>query len=351
MNLRESVAVLRSPADVLGVVPQLVGFHPTSSMVVMCLHGLRRRAGLVMRVDLPAPATEAQVRAQWVREVMARVQAEAAGAVVLACYTEEPDTGGALARSGLVASMVDGFSAADIAVPVAMLVRNGRWWSYLCVASCCPPSGAPLDVPLGGVSAQLAAAAALAGRVVLDSRAELVATVSGPVAPQLIVARQTFEQVAARMLEERHERGADAVCADTVARVQAAVKRFTAGEGELGDEEVARICLGLGDKRARDEVAAVAVGEVGEPAWLGLLAALTRSTPDGAAAPVCTVLAWVAYQHGDGALANVALDRALRDDPSYTMARLLRESLDRQVSPEVIRSVSRPCAAKSCAAK
>jgi hypothetical protein len=46
------------------------------------------------------------------------------------------------------------------------------------------------------------------------------------------------------------------------------------------------------------------------------------------------MLAFVAWQAGNGALANVALDRAQADDFGYSMASLLREVIDAGVSPE-----------------
>jgi hypothetical protein len=71
-----------------------------------------------------------------------------------------------------------------------------------------------------------------------------------------------------------------------------------------------------------------------------LLGELVRATPDPLCAPVCTVLAWVAHAIGDGGLANVAVERALRHDPGYAMAQLVREGLDRQVAPRAVRQVS-----------
>lgn len=47
--------------------------------------------------------------------------------------------------------------------------------------------------------------------------------------------------------------------------------------------------------------------------------------------------AFVAWQSGDGALANVALDRALADNPRYSMALLLRETLDSGALPSMAR--------------
>jgi hypothetical protein len=54
------------------------------------------------------------------------------------------------------------------------------------------------------------------------------------------------------------------------------------------------------------------------------------------AAPA-SLLAFVAWQAGDGALANVALDRALADNRRYSMARLLRRALDSGAPPSVAR--------------
>lgn len=55
--------------------------------------------------------------------------------------------------------------------------------------------------------------------------------------------------------------------------------------------------------------------------------------PDSHAAPALSVLASHAWWHGNGALARVALDRALRCDPGYRLARLLRLMVDQGISP------------------
>ena len=49
------------------------------------------------------------------------------------------------------------------------------------------------------------------------------------------------------------------------------------------------------------------------------------------------LFAFVAWQSGNGALANVALDRAQADDPQYSMARLLREVIDSGAPPRLAR--------------
>jgi hypothetical protein len=49
------------------------------------------------------------------------------------------------------------------------------------------------------------------------------------------------------------------------------------------------------------------------------------------------LLAFVAWQAGDGALANVALDRALADDTRYSMALLLRQVITAGAPPSLAR--------------
>jgi hypothetical protein len=63
-------------------------------------------------------------------------------------------------------------------------------------------------------------------------------------------------------------------------------------------------------------------------AHLRLWTDLTRRARPGFVAPAASLLAFVAWQCGNGALANVALDRAQADDPRYSMATLLREVID-----------------------
>jgi hypothetical protein len=61
---------------------------------------------------------------------------------------------------------------------------------------------------------------------------------------------------------------------------------------------------------------------------------LCQHATDEHAAPILTVLATYSWWHGDGALARVAIDRALRCDPSYRLARLLSLMLDEGIRPE-----------------
>jgi hypothetical protein len=52
-----------------------------------------------------------------------------------------------------------------------------------------------------------------------------------------------------------------------------------------------------------------------------------------------TVFAWISYLQGNGALAGMALDRALAAEPNYDLAQLLDHALRRALNPEVFRSL------------
>jgi hypothetical protein len=66
---------------------------------------------------------------------------------------------------------------------------------------------------------------------------------------------------------------------------------------------------------------------------LRLLTALTQLAWPGYVTPAATLLAFVAWQCGNGALANVALDRALGHDPDYGLAKLIRQAADAGLPP------------------
>jgi len=64
------------------------------------------------------------------------------------------------------------------------------------------------------------------------------------------------------------------------------------------------------------------------------LCELSAALPDGWAAPALTVLASFSWWRGDGALTRIALDRALRVEPGYRLAKLLERMVDLAIRPE-----------------
>ncbi|MGH8773752.1 MAG: DUF4192 domain-containing protein [Jiangellaceae bacterium] len=324
------------PTEIVGAMPTFVGFHPAESLVLMCLRGPRKRNGMTMRADLP-DALHHRVMAA---DLASRAAADKAGTAILVCYTCAPDVDGRLPRQDLIDEQVEQLRRRTIGVTEALLVRDGRWYSYSCHKDCCPRIGTLIPERPSGTLAQLAAESALNGRVILGSREELEASVRGPVAFRLVAMEQVFDLVDATLAAEMAAEGLDRVATRTVALAREAFGRFVDGNRDLDDAGAARIVLGLHDKLPRDELTTWPIdGHGGE--LIAFFADLAQRTPDYAAAPICTVLAAAAYQEGHGALTGIALERALRADPFYEMARLYTTGLADQVPPERIRKLSR----------
>ncbi|HKT01420.1 MAG TPA: DUF4192 domain-containing protein, partial [Rugosimonospora sp.] len=101
--------------------------------------------------------------------------------------------------------------------------------------------------------------------------------------------------------------------------------------GRLDDEEVAWLSVLLGSTPVRDHAWCAVGGDltVHVSLWTDVV---RRAEPD-LAAPPATLLGFAAWRAGEGAIASIALARALRSDPDYRMARLLDHALRHGLSP------------------
>lgn len=333
-----TVVKISSPADILGVLPHRLGFHPTESLVMVCLEGPRRRDRLVMRVDLPA----ARAERRFAREMADRVRQTGASGVVLVCYTDASlAVGQQLARASAVATLKERLDADGIETVEALLVRGGRWWSYLCTDErCCPSAGTPLSSELTKAAGHYAAESVAHGGVVLADRATLVRSIEPPSNPVAEAVRDQAACAAGELLVTVIERdGVEAAGRLAVSTLRRLAAAWSDGARELTPEDAALIALGLRDRAARD-LATTLVLDHDEGVVVALLTDIVRCVDDINAAPVSTVLAWVAYVEGGGALAAVAAERALRCEPGYAMAELVLDGLSRMVTSREIREVT-----------
>lgn len=324
---------LRTPGEIAAVTPLLVGFAPSESLVGLSLRGPGRRVGLVLRVDLgDSPLL--------VHRVVQALGRDGARAALLLVHTERP-SGEEHPFSSLVGAVEARLQEQHVPVHEALLVRGGRWWSYHCRLACCPPEGLPVEAESRPVQA-VAAEQAFTGRRVLASREELVASVE----PDLPLGPGPAEQLQEQaLLALRARLRADPAGARRLelARWRRAVDTWERERGRVEPEQAAALVAALHPVLVRDQVAAWCLER--RDALLGLLLQLCRSAVPPHDAPLCAVLAWVAYAHGDGALAVVALERALRTDPAYSLARLLDQAVEGAVPPEQVRAVLRTAAA------
>jgi hypothetical protein len=324
------VARLGGPADLAVALPHLLGFTPTESLVVVALHGPRHRVGLTIRADLPARAHQEPLVADVVDRV---VHTGAQGALVVLC-TEACDDGGGLPRAAMVRRLLGRLRGAGLDADDAVLVRDGRWASYVCRKRCCPVTGTPLPQPDSSDALSLVAVDAVArGVAVLANRDELVVRLTPP-PPETAALRALDDAEAGRLARTGSAGRVQEGRAGLVAWRRALTR---APDADLPAGDAARLVTALHDVVVRDEVLTWLLDD--DEALLGLLLNLAGQTPSPHDAAVCALLGWVAHARGDGALANIALDRALASEPGCTLAQLSRQALDGQLPPSDVREM------------
>ena len=319
-----------SPASLLAVVPVLLGFEPGNSMVVIGVEQPGAEVRLTLRYDLPDPGLAPAVAAH----AMSVLTAQRIQTAVAVGYGPEHLV------SPVATALRDCAPGAGVTVTELLRAENLRYWSYVCEdPACCPPEGKPFDVR--DHPAARAMAAESAG--VLASRDELAATVApvtGAAAGQMRQATREAEEQVARAIARAARSGRKASVRRLIATVglpavSEGIRRYRGGR-RLEPEEAAWLTVVLRDLRVRDDAWSRMRPEHRE-AHTRLWTDLTRLAQPGYVCAPAALLAFVAWQSGNGALANVALDRALAEDANYSMAVLLRQVIDSGAPPSLAR--------------
>jgi Domain of unknown function (DUF4192) len=311
-----------SPAAVLAVVPRLLGFTPETSLVILGGSRQSSRIQVALRYDLPDPPDHS----------------------VAAAITDHAI--GVLAREQLSEAVIVGYGPGRLVTPVADAIRDavvraglslrallradhGRYWSYLCQEpSCCPAEGVPFDAAIhpAGVALTVAGLPMLAGR---EALAATIAPVTGTRAAEMAEATSQAERDAARLIARYGPGGLDRPGLLAVTR---AIGVYAGGKSLTRAIDYAWLSLFLTRLRIRDDAWA-RMDPRHHTAHTRLWVDVLRHAQPGYAAAPASLLAFVAWQGGNGALANIALDRALADTPGYSMALLLRDALQACAPP------------------
>ena len=326
---------IRDVGEIAAGLPHLLGFRPQESVVLLSLGGPSgRRVGLTVRADIP-PREHNRSLAAVLSRSLATDHPD--GALVLVVSDSADDRHG-LPHRDLLWEMCRALSRLSVPVRDSVLVRDGRWWSYDCADACCAPdAGTPL--PAGVTELEVASIAT--GTVVADAREDLGDRLAPPPghddrAMAAVCARIGVDCSAAVLGD-----GPEAVAAQSWSAIREAVGRFRPGvlpAGTVTDAEVARVVWGLRDGEVRDLAMELALGA--EPAAAEQLwTECTRRAPAPLDAAPATLLAICAWLRGDGAMANVALGRALDSQPGYGLARLLADALAACVTPSELRAM------------
>lgn len=358
--------------DVVAVVPFECGFHPRHSLVVLSLRGRRLGVGQVARADLPTPEDAAEL----VADLVASVVRDQASASIVVVYDDQPWDSQAPPHLDLVTALRAALDGARAPAREAVYVTPERYWSYLCrTLGCCPSEGGSVAAAM---TSPVAAALVLAGVAPLPTREHLRARLrpSGPLVVAAVAdsawrclaafagevdrsGPQAEERLAAPTPDRRR------LAAEATTLLDRLLPGYRAGAPTMTHDEAGQLVAYLQIVPVRDELL-VRYCRVGVPlpAGAGLSGAghgrdalpglgaqappdPTLEEPMGhllvdlcariegplAAAPL-SLLAWHSWARGEGALARIAVDRALAEDPSYRLAALLTAALAHGLAPD-----------------
>ncbi|WP_251151458.1 DUF4192 domain-containing protein [Cellulosimicrobium sp. Marseille-Q4280] len=366
----------RGPRELLAYVPYRLGYRPHESVVLVGLRGPRGRVGLVARVDI-ADVADLEHGPQVARTVLAHLAADGASRAAVVVYTDAPLRAGGpeAARERAAVEHCRETVEARFGPTDVWVVTTTGWGCLDCDdPACCPAGGRP---PSELESSEVGAHMVLSGASVADSREDAFRI--QPAAPD---ARRSAARASRRARERSSERStSDAVdrrpeglvawrravalaagaptgrspdlppallgrveaALDAVPVRDAVLLSLVPGVGDL-PERTARgggdVDAGTGEAIGRivDPAVAVApVPEETEPARV-VLEAVVAHAARRRAAPALTLLALIAWWHGDGGRASERVREALAQDGSYRLALLLSSALDAGVPPGWVRA-------------
>jgi hypothetical protein len=342
-GLAGQVQLRAASADaVLAVVPHLLGFYPSRSLVVLGI-GERNRVMITFRYDLPdlPDAEHDDDIAEHASYVLGR---ERLSSAMLIGY------GPADLVVPVVAKVAARLTAAGVLLPEVLRAAEGRYWSLLCAdPDCCPQEGVAYDPG----SHPAAITLTQAGLTAHPDRDALVRTLQQP-AGSITQARASTDAICARLAQvtRQAEAAGDPDPRLRVIRigrtqVQRAIRRYQAG-GEITDRtHLAALAVLLTDLRVRDD-AWTRMDPAHCHDHCRLWTEVVRSATTDYVAAAASLLAFAAWQAGNGALAMVAVGRALAADPSYSLAQLLGNAIEAALPPWAARVPMTPAEVAAC---
>lgn len=308
---------LTSANDLITAIPFLIGFHPTNSIVLISVKD--GAIGLAMRIDLPDRLMSEEI--DLLAHHFLRDQSEAA--LLVAYIPEDRDDGDSILISlgaGLIRNGVD--------IQESIVVQSNRYRSIICRdQNCCPPSGK--EMPEINAS-EIAAEHVIAGiPMPFEDISQLIETLSPDPAS---LALSWASEVSSFSIDE-DDKNVDALRRDGVETMDLLLDDFRMGYGITNRTLVARMIGRMSDLQVRDYAMGVHSEDTYD-IYFTMWREVLRLAPIGFVAPIACIVAAMAYEGGDGAMAQKALDRALGDDEHYQLAALLRRVFNAGWPPE-----------------
>jgi hypothetical protein len=303
-SAEQTVLRVRDPGDILGVIPYLLGFHPTDSLVAAFVRD--RRVVVTARIDLAATA-DLDGLIDRLEMVGQRVGTRS---LVLVGYSED---------EGIRELMRDLGDLIPLDLLDVLAVSGDRWWAVGCDGPCCPTDGQPYDI----ASHPLAAAAVMAGISATTTRQQITDLTAGPPAADRERLTRLTQDWAARLagMSRRRRRR----------RMRQIVGR-TLAAGIPTEDEAVEIAVLARDVVVRDEAWALmtrARAEEHVALWQRVVSAAVWPYE---AAPL-GMLAIAGWLSGNGALLNCCIERLEVTAPDYSLLELCKAISDQAIAP------------------
>jgi hypothetical protein len=313
---------LTSAHDLITAVPFLIGFHPTCSIVLISVKD--GEIGLAMRIDLPD-----SLDSEAIELLSQHFIKEGSECALLVAYMPADREDG----DSLLISLGAGLIRNGISIQESLVVRDGRYRSIICRdLECCPEAGASVPVI---EESQIAAEHVVAGiPMPYANISELVETLAAD--PSSFDFDWSDEVANYFVADDVEEIGP--LRRDGVEAMELLLDQYRTGRGATDRALVARVIGRMSDVQVRDYALGVH-SEESYDLYFTMWREILRLAPRGFVAPIACIIATMAYESGDGALAQRALDRAFEDDGHYPLASLLRRVFNAGWPPESFASM------------
>ncbi|GAA2324014.1 hypothetical protein GCM10010149_91690 [Nonomuraea roseoviolacea subsp. roseoviolacea] len=314
---------LKDPADFIAIVPYLLGFHPDRSLVAMAFDGDALKG--VIRFDLPDSSEDAPDAATYCARLLAQ---NAARYVFLIGY------GSGQQVTPIMDGLFTAVTGAGMEILDMIRCEGDRFWSYICKdPHCCSPEGVPYDIN----GSHVAAGAVLAGRVAMPDRESFARTLEPVEGPERQAVRTATAAARARAESLIPTVDAGYWFIEGTRHVRKCLDHVRAGR-PIPVEELAWLGVLLTGIQIRD-IALTFQDEYGDEVSHRFWTEVTRRLEPEYVPAAAVNLALLAYRAGDGALARLAAERALRADPDYRFAHMILFALNAGVPPMGIKEI------------
>ena len=299
---------VRSPDELIAVIPHLLGFQPEESLVFVPMGSDLP----VARVDIPTTPRDQEQVWQSLRDGLSRY-AQPGAAIGIVCFTAERATAELMGHE-----FADRLDTIGIDTRVSLWADQSRWANL---------NTGDMGLQTEDVRERLAAVTVLAGRAQpARNRESLSTSLVGhrePVANLLPETREAVRQNSAQ-IEGRW----------ALSRIH----RFHRDGERLSDPDAARLLVDLDSISIRDRLW-LDMTRDNAASHVSLWTDMTKRAPDEVRAAPASLLAFGSWLSGHGAMAWCALDQ-VPDDRPYALAGLVASAVQTGMHPREWEAVS-----------